>query len=73
MTNLPFQGIKAANNILSDMGVTTDEVDAMWEALKASNWKVKALSDSGKDWTDLPEPAVRDILVRYRKEVEQNG
>lgn len=50
---------------LDELGITHEQADAMWESLKETNWKVQALSNSGKNWYDLTLPALKSMVAQY--------
>ena len=47
---------------LEENNKTHDEMQAYWESLYDSNWKVKNLTDSGSSWTDLNEYALASLI-----------
>ena len=52
---------------LDKNSLTHEELDEMWESLKATNWKVKALDNSGKKWYDLTPQAILSMREQLSK------
>lgn len=53
---------KQMKAFLDSRNTTHEEMQKRWDSLKESNWKVKNLSEHGKNWTDLIEPALDNLI-----------
>lgn len=52
----------AIKKFLDDNHTTHEDMQRRWDSLKESNWKVKNLSDHGKNWYDLNELALASLI-----------
>lgn len=50
------------HEFLRSRKMTHEDMQGKWDSLKESNWKVKNLSEHGKNWTDLNELALDSLL-----------
>lgn len=60
---------KEVKQFLDENNATSEQMDAMWKFMYDKNWKIKNLTDCGKDWTDLNKFARKSLIDIYNKEV----
>jgi wobble nucleotide-excising tRNase len=61
---------RAVQNALTEISMTAEEMDKIWAYMYDKNWKIKSLTNSGKDWSDLTIPAMRSLVEQYNKTLE---
>lgn len=44
---------RTVQSALTEIGMTADEMDIIWSYMRDKNWKVNALTNSNKDWSNL--------------------
>lgn len=47
---------------LDSHNTSHEDMQRRWDSLKESNWKVKNLSEHGKNWTDLNVLALASLI-----------
>ena len=59
---------KEGEKLLDEMGVTTKELDEMWEAcVLAEHPLISNLNNCGKGWRDLNPNAIKTLPREYNK------
>lgn len=61
---------RTVQNALTEINMTASEMDEIWKYMYDKNWKIKALTNSGKDWSDLTIPGMKSLVEQYRKALE---
>lgn len=71
-----MNNFKEITKFLEDNNLTKKDLDNMWNFMYEHNWKIKSLTDCGKDWSDLNIMAVQSLIKNYNeqlsKEVDEN-
>ena len=52
---------------LNKNNMTGAEMDKIWTKMYDHNWKIKQLTDVGKDWFDLNLLAIQSLIKEYKK------
>lgn len=53
---------ESMKRFLDSRNTTHEDMQRRWDSLKETNWKVKNLSEHGKNWTDLNELALDSLI-----------
>lgn len=63
--------------LLKELGYTWEQMQSFWDECKDINWKVKMISDSGKNWNDLnlfqirTLPTLKETTLKQQREKEE--
>ena len=60
---------KEVRKFLDENNVTDEQMSEMWKYMYSKNWKVKSLTDGGKDWPDLNGFAQKSLVKLYNEEL----
>lgn len=57
--------------LLKYLGLTWEEMDALFEDLCETNKKCRMIKESGKSWSDLSIPVIRQIPTQKERDLEE--
>lgn len=57
--------------LLKELGYTWDQMQAFWDECIEVNWKIKMLSNSGKNWNDLTIYQIRQLPTLKEETLKQ--
>lgn len=57
--------------LLNEMGYTWEQMQTFWDECIEVNWKVKMISNSGKNWNELTISQIRDLPTLKEKTLRQ--
>ena len=52
---------------LEQNNMTGAEMDKIWITMYDHNWKIKQLTDIGRNWHDLNLSAIQSLITEYKK------
>lgn len=61
---------KEIKELLKELGQTELQMDAFWNELIETNWKVKSLSNAGKTWRDMNASVIKEIPTQKQRDLE---
>lgn len=64
-------GKKDIKSLLKELGYTWEQMQSFWDECIEINWKVKLISNSGRNWNDLTLCQIRDLPVLKEKTLKQ--
>ena len=62
---------KEVKQFLEENNVTDEQMNEMWKYMYDKNWKVKNLTDCGKDWSDMNNFALKSLIKLYNEEINK--
>lgn len=57
--------------LLKELGYTWEQMQTFWDECIEINWKVKMISNSGKNWNDLTINQIRDLPLLKENTLKQ--
>jgi hypothetical protein len=62
-----MHGYTEIRQFLQTNNITHEDMQNMFDYLYDKNWKIKAIADEGKNWTDLNLAAMKSLIGTYQK------